>query len=167
MGPNKPNAANLAMTLGLTVEGQWRRAADLGRWATKSVMKRVAAILWLISVFCAHGAEGGITNLVVTPCEVDPKSVRLTAAESPQPNVTFNFLSKTPEQVRAMYKRLPPVHVVKDGVVVAKALGCTGYKGRIAADGQMVFSGLVLVFDDLEQAKIAERVLKREDKKPE
>jgi len=50
---------------------------------------------------------------------------------------------------------------------IAKALGCTGYKGRRAPDGQLVFSGLVLGFDGLEQARIAERVLKREDKKPE
>jgi hypothetical protein len=130
-------------------------------------MKRVAAVLLLVSAFCAHAAEGGITNLVVTPSEVDPKSVTLTGAESPQPNVNFNFLSKTPEQVRAMNRRLPPVDIVKDGVVVARAIGCSGYKGRRAPDGQMVFSGLVLGFDDLEQARIAERVLKREDKKPQ
>jgi hypothetical protein len=29
--PNKPDAANPAMTLGLTIEDQWRRAADLER----------------------------------------------------------------------------------------------------------------------------------------
>ena len=29
--PNKPDAANPAMTLWLTIEDQWRRAADLKR----------------------------------------------------------------------------------------------------------------------------------------
>jgi hypothetical protein len=31
---NKPDAANPAMTLWLTIEDQWRRVADLGRSAT-------------------------------------------------------------------------------------------------------------------------------------
>ena len=31
--PNKPDAANPAMTLWLTIEHQWRRVADLERWA--------------------------------------------------------------------------------------------------------------------------------------
>jgi hypothetical protein len=31
MMPNKPDAANPAMTLWLTIEDQWRRVADLGR----------------------------------------------------------------------------------------------------------------------------------------
>jgi hypothetical protein len=30
--PNKPDAANPAMMLWLTIERQWRRVADLGRW---------------------------------------------------------------------------------------------------------------------------------------
>jgi hypothetical protein len=29
--PNKPDAANPAMALWLTIEDQWRRVADLGR----------------------------------------------------------------------------------------------------------------------------------------
>ena len=33
--PNKPDAANPAMTLCLTIEDQWCRVADLGRWAIK------------------------------------------------------------------------------------------------------------------------------------
>jgi hypothetical protein len=32
---NKPDAANPAMTLWLTIEDQWRRAADLGRWTAQ------------------------------------------------------------------------------------------------------------------------------------
>jgi hypothetical protein len=167
MATNHSAAANSATRLVLGICGHRRGVAGRNRSARTSGMKTAAVFLLLVSGLWVHAAESVTTNLVVTPSEVDPKSVRPTAAESPQPNVTFNFLSKTPEQVRAMYRRLPPVHVVKDGVVVAKALGCTGYKGRIAPDGQMVFSGLVLVFDDLEQARIAERVLKREDRKPE
>ena len=130
-------------------------------------MKRVAAFLLLVSGICVHAAESGVTNLVVTPSEVDPKSVSLTAAETRQPNVTFNYLAKTPEQIRTIYRRHPTVFVVKDGVVVAKAPSCSGFKGRTAPEGQLVFSGLVLIFDDLDQARIAEKVLKREDKKPE
>jgi hypothetical protein len=31
---NKPDAANPAMALRLTIKDQWRRVADLERWAT-------------------------------------------------------------------------------------------------------------------------------------
>jgi hypothetical protein len=31
--PNKPDAASPAMTLWLTIEDQWRRVANLERWA--------------------------------------------------------------------------------------------------------------------------------------
>jgi hypothetical protein len=130
-------------------------------------MKRIAAIVFLVSVFCVHAAEGGVTNLVVTASEVDPKSVKLTAAESSQPNLTFNYIGKTPQQVRAIYRSHAAVLVVKDGIVVAKAAACTGHKDRIGPDGHVDFTGLVLIFDDLDQARIAERVLKREDKKPQ
>ena len=81
--------------------------------------------------------------------------------------MNFNFLNTRPEEVRATCRRLPPVDIVKDGVVVARAIGCQRYAGRSGPDGQWVLSGLVLGFDNLEQARIAERVLKREDKKPQ
>lgn len=116
-----------------------------------------------VSLFAAAAV---LTNLVVTPSEVDSKSVRLTADKTPQPNLTFNYLNKTPEQIRAMYRRHLPVWVAKDGKVLAKAIGCTGYKAGKGPDGQLVFSGLVLIFDDLEQARIAEGVLKGENKEP-
>jgi len=31
--PNTPDAANPALTLWLTIDGLWRRVADLERWA--------------------------------------------------------------------------------------------------------------------------------------
>jgi hypothetical protein len=130
-------------------------------------MKTVTLFLLLVSGLCVHAADSLITNLVVTPSEVDPKSVRLTATETRYPNLTFNYVDKTPEQARAIYRTHTAVSVVKDGVVVAKAPACSGYKGRTAPDGQLVFSGLVLIFDDLEQARKGKRVLKREDKKPQ
>ncbi len=34
--PNKPDAANPAMALRLTIEDQWRRVADLDRSATRA-----------------------------------------------------------------------------------------------------------------------------------
>jgi len=34
--PNKPDAANPAMALWLTIEDQWRRVADLERYGLKS-----------------------------------------------------------------------------------------------------------------------------------
>jgi len=45
-------------------------------------MNRVVALLLLVSGLCVHAAESGITNLVVTPLEVDPKSVTLTGADT-------------------------------------------------------------------------------------
>jgi hypothetical protein len=130
-------------------------------------MMSVVAVLLLISAFCVHAAEGGVTNLVVTASEVDPNSVKLAAAETRFPNVTFNYLNKAPEQVRAIYRRHEAVLVMKDGVIVAKAASCTGHKDRIGFDGHVDFAGLVLIFDDLNQARIAERILKRENRKPE
>jgi hypothetical protein len=129
-------------------------------------MNRVLAFLLLVSAIYVQAAESGVTNLVVTPLEVDSKSVTLTAAETRQPNVTFNYLNKTPEQVRAIYRRHEAVLVMKDGVIAAKAAGCTGHKDHIGPDGHVDFAGLVLIFDDLEQARIAEKVLKREDNNP-
>jgi hypothetical protein len=130
-------------------------------------MNRVVALLLLVSGLCVNVAESGITNLVVTPLEVDPKSVTLTGADTRSPNVNFNYLNKTPEQVRAIDRRHPAVLVMKDGVVVAKAVLGVNYAGRHAPDGHPIFTGLTLLFDDLDQARIAEKVLKREDKKPE
>ena len=129
-------------------------------------MNRIAFLL-LVSGLCVHAAEIGVTNLVVTPLEVDPKSVTLTAAESRMPNVDFNYLNKTPEQIRAMSRRHPPGVVMKDGVVVAKAVGCAAHKDHIGPDGHLEFAGLTLGFDDLEQARIAAKVLRREDKEPQ
>src|SRR6516225_2820055 len=99
-------------------------------------MKTVTLFLLLVSGLCVHAADSLITNLVVTPSEVDPKSVRLTATETRYPNLTFNYVDKTPEQARAIYRTHTAVSVVKDGVVVAKAPACSGYKGRTAPDGQ-------------------------------
>jgi len=130
-------------------------------------MKTVTLFLLLVSALCVHAAESVITNLIVTPSEVDPQSVRLTAAKEIQQNVTFNYLNKTPEQVKAIYRMHPAVSVVKDGVVVARAPACTGHKDHIGPDGHVDFAGLVLIFDDLDQAKKAEKALKGEDKKPQ
>ena len=65
-------------------------------------MKSIAAFLLLVPGLWVRAADSGVTNLVVTPLEVDPGSVRLTATETRYPNLTFNFLHKTPEQVRAI-----------------------------------------------------------------
>lgn len=162
---NNAMHADSAPTLRFHIGDRWRGAVDGERY--RVCMNTIAVLLLLVSWLRVYAADSGVTNLVVTPLEVDAKSVSLTATETRQPNLTFNYLTKTPEQVRAVYRRHQPVFVVKDGVVVAKAIGCTGYKGRRAPDGQMVFSGLVLGFDDLDQARIAEKVLKREDKEPE
>jgi hypothetical protein len=96
--------------------------------------------------------------------EVDPKSVRLTAADSPQPNVTFRYTSKPSQEIRIMAKRYPeaPVLVIEDGLVVAEALGCAGYKEPVGADKPLDYVGLVLVFNSLDEARRAEKTLKHE-----
>ena len=130
-------------------------------------MTKTAVLFLLLSGLWVHAAESGVTNLVITPLEVDPKSVSLTGAETRQPNLNFNYLNKTPEWLAAISKRQPPVVIVKDGVVVAKTDMCVKYAGRHSPDGRPVITGLTLAFDDLDQARRAEKVLKREDKKPE
>jgi len=72
-------------------------------------VKRFAAVLLLVLGFRVHAADSGVTNLVITPTEVDPKSVKLIAAESRQPNAIFYYVNKTPEQVRAIYRHHPAV----------------------------------------------------------
>jgi len=51
--------------------------ACLSVGARTSGMKTAAVFLLLLSGLCVHAAEGVTTNLVVTPSEVDPKSVTL------------------------------------------------------------------------------------------
>ncbi len=79
----------------------------------------------------------------------------------------FNYVGKTPEQIRTIHRSHAPVFVVKDGVVLAEAAACAGHKSRIGPDRDGDFDGLVLIFDNLGQARIAERVLKGEDKRPQ
>ena len=55
------------------------------------MMKTHSAVLFvLLSLTCALSQERGLTNLVVAPSEVDPKSVRLVAVDSQQPDLVFN-----------------------------------------------------------------------------
>ena len=128
-------------------------------------MKTVSALVFLASVLCLHASESGVTNWVVTPSEVDPKSVKLTAAESPQPNLVSNYVGKSHAEIRAIARSHAPVAVVTGGVVVAKAAGCAGHRSLAQANAQGDFDGLTLIFEDLEQARLAERALKREEKK--
>ena len=101
---------------------------------------------------------------IVNVSEVDPRSVSLTGVKDPQPNVTFKFTSKSPQEVRTIARQHPeaPVLVMKDGLVLAKALGCTGYKEPIGADKHLDYVGLVLVFDSPYEARRAEKALKHE-----
>jgi hypothetical protein len=95
-------------------------------------------------------------TVIVTAAEVDPASVRLTAEESRQPNLSFVYLTKRPEEIRACQRWHPPVLIKVGSNIVARAPGCTGMKGVGGVD----WVGLVVIFDDLEQARAAKRALK-------
>ena len=114
----------------------------------------------------APSAEPAWTN-IVNVSEVDPRSVSLTVPDLPQPNVTFKFISKPPREVRAIVREHQgaPVLLMKDGHILAKAPGCTGYLEPVGADKHLDYVGLVLVFDSLAEARRAEKVLKRVDEK--
>ena len=83
----------------------------------------------------APSAEPAWTN-VVNVSEVDPRSVSLIRPDLPQPNVIFDFVSKSPQEVRAIVRQHQgaPVLVMKDGHVLAKAPGCTGHLAWIYHD---------------------------------
>ena len=119
------------------------------------------AICIIFSLLClsSYANDGNTTNLIVTPNEVDPKSVRLTATNSPWPNLTFKYVGKTPEEIRAIAKKPRPVLVVKDGVVVAKASTYGGHV-KVSTNSPVEFIGLTIIFDELGQAKLAEKALR-------
>jgi hypothetical protein len=125
-----------------------------------------AILLLLLSLMPAPSAEPAWTN-VVNVSEVDPRSVSLIRPDLPQPNVIFDFVSKSPQEVRAIVRQHQgaPVLVMKDGHVLAKAPGCTGHLGPVGADKHLDYVGLVLVFDSLDEARRAEKALKHVDEK--
>src|SRR5512133_3554812 len=95
---------------------------------SKAALMNTTSVIFLLllSLMPAPSAERAMTK-VVDVSEVDPRSVSLTGVKGPQPNVTFKFASKSPQEVRTIARQHPeaPVLVMKHGLVVAKALGCT------------------------------------------
>lgn len=117
-----------------------------------------------VSALLTYSGESYITNLIVTAKEVDTRSIRLTATNSPYPNLTFVYTSKTSQDIEAILKSQPAISVAKDGVVIARASACAGFIAAGKTNKPLNFIGLVIIFDNLREAKLAEQALRDNSK---
>ncbi len=112
-----------------------------------------------------HIAPSGPSSqpiIVLTSKDVDTNSVRvITQATSSVQNLVFRYVGKTSAEIEAIVHRHPQVQVVQDGrIVTATDGGCGGLADDV--HGQRNYVGLVLIFDNYDQAKLAEKTLRRD-----
>ena len=72
-------------------------------------------------------------------------------------NLTFRFIGKTSAEIKAIADKHPSARIMRnDGVILAETVagGCNGY-----VDGTN-YIGLVLIFTNYDQAKIAAQTLR-------
>jgi hypothetical protein len=95
--------------------------------------------------------------VALTAKDVDPNSVRVTTGpDIPTPNLVFNFVGKTSDEIKAIVHKHPWIQIKKGGFVVAE----TGSVSLISSRGRTNYVGLVLIFDDYKMAKLAEKTLR-------
>ena len=97
---------------------------------------------------------------MLTPQDVDKNSVRVIS----QPidavqNLVFKYVGKTSAEIEAIVREHPGIQIVRDGAVAVESENCTGLaSGEV--NGQRRYTGLVLIFDTYDQAKLAEKALR-------
>jgi hypothetical protein len=101
-------------------------------------------------------------TIVLTPQDVDKNSVRLTTQRTDrQQNLSFRCVGKTSAEIENIRRSHPRVQVVRDGkVVVEIEQGAGGLRENV--NGRSEYVGLVLILDDYDQAKLAEKALRGE-----
>jgi len=87
--------------------------------------------------------------------DVDTNSVRLcTQPGSPVQNVTFRYINKSSTEVKSIAHSSDTVAIMKDGVLVAKSDGATGFMHGTN------YVGLVLIFDSYDEAELTVKTLR-------
>lgn len=124
-------------------------------------MRTICAILLVFVALSLSGQQTPTPPVVtVTPQDVEPGSLRLISDRTDDiaHNLLFRYRLKTHKEIRAILDTFPRIQIVKDGVVVIKDAGCTGYQDKT---GKLI--GLLLLFHTYEELKLAEKTL-RSDK---
>jgi hypothetical protein len=114
-------------------------------------------LLVLLMAFCLYG-QSQPQFIILASQDVNTNSVHLiTSPDTPVQNVTFRYVGKSSEEIKAILDSHPRAKIMRDGVVVAETIdgGCGGY-----VDGHTNYVGLVLVFSKYDQAKLAEKALR-------
>jgi hypothetical protein len=117
-----------------------------------------ATLLTLFTAFCLSGQIQAV-RIILTSKDVDTNSVRvITSPNIPTPNLVFKYVGKTSEEIKAIGQERPQVQVMKNGIIVAET-------GRVSLwheikKGQTNCVGLVLIFDNYDQAKLVEKTLR-------
>jgi hypothetical protein len=99
-------------------------------------------------------------TIALTSQDVQTNSVRLLAAPTERcQNIVFRLANKSPEEVEALISGVnrQPVKIMKDGMVVTESPSYSGYLDR-----QHDFVGMVLIFTNDAEAKLAARTLRGE-----
>jgi hypothetical protein len=115
------------------------------------------ALLTVLAICCLYG-QSQLPPIVLTSKDVDKNSVRvITSPTNPKQNLVFHYIDKSSAEIQAIARIHPRGQVMKDGVVVAETVagGCGGY-----LNGTTNYVGLVLIFSNYEQAKLAEKALR-------
>lgn len=114
-------------------------------------------LIFVLTAFWSRG-QNPPRVIVLTSHDVDTNSVRLiTPPSTPRQNVVFRYNGKTSKEIRAISDSHPHVKIMRDGMIMAETVdgGCAGW-----VDKQTNFVGLVLIFNNYDQAKAAEKALR-------
>jgi len=111
----------------------------------------------LLGAFCSHG-QTQRPFITLTSDDADTNSVRLISQPTTSvQNVVFRYADKTSAEIKAILDTHPRAKIMRDGIVVAEAVGCGGI-----VDHHTNHIGLVLIFHKYDEAKVAEKALRGE-----
>jgi hypothetical protein len=99
-------------------------------------------------------------TIILTPKDVQTNSVRIITQPFDQSqNLVFRFANKSSEEIEALVSGVnrQPVKIMKDGLVVTESPGYTAQLDR-----QHNFVGMILIFTNYDQTKLAEQTLRGE-----
>ena len=130
-------------------------------WALGGNYMKTSTILlfmWIASV-CVHG-QSSPSPIYLTSQDVVTNSVEFFANPTKtKETVSFHFAHKTSAEIEAIAHKHPQAKIKRDGVIVAESIarGCVGLLGGPANTN---YVGLVLYFDNYDQAELAAKALR-------
>jgi hypothetical protein len=121
-------------------------------------MKNCFIVLLMLLAIHLHG-QSQTPLIVLTAKDVKTNSVRvITPPTISSPNLVFEYIGKTSEEIKAISKSHPKVQIAKNGITIAKTPYVSlWYKVK---NGQTNCVGLVLIFTNYAEAKLAEKTLR-------